>query len=126
MAFSQFSYSVTINIFYRFQFLIIGLTGRAAAFIDSGPLLLLLLLLLSSSCGAVVVPAACAAGASTRGRGPARVPTVQGLGELWISLEPSSPRGHVDVHLLRPRDLAGLAENLALSAQLGLAGDHRV
>ena len=43
-----------------------------------------------------------------------------------VLLEQSAPGGHVDVHLLRPRHLALLSEDLPLSPQLGLASDQWV
>ena len=46
--------------------------------------------------------------------------------EVEVPLEEAAPRGDVDVHLVGPRHLALLAEDLALAPQLGLARDHGV
>ena len=46
--------------------------------------------------------------------------------EVEVPLEEAAPRGDVDVHLPCPVHLALLAEDLALSPQLGLARDHGV
>ena len=42
------------------------------------------------------------------------------LGQPDVLLEESAPGRHVDVHLLRPRHLPLLPEDLALPSQLGL------
>jgi len=49
-----------------------------------------------------------------------------GLLEVEVPLEEPAPRGHVDVHLVRPWDLALLPEDLSLAPQLRTAGDQRV
>ena len=46
--------------------------------------------------------------------------------KVEVPLEEAAPRGDVDVHLPCPVHLALLAEDLALSPQLGLARDHGV
>ena len=46
--------------------------------------------------------------------------------EVEVPLEEPAPRGHVDVHLVRPRHLPLLPEDLSLPPQFRTAGDQRV
>lgn len=109
-----------VILFVRGIYYVVGLTGRASALINPRSLWWLLLLSIYRRGAVVSVPA------RGRRRGPGRASTVQRLWELWVSLEPSPPGGHVDVHLLGSGDLTRLAEDLPLSAQLRLPSDHGV
>ena len=49
-----------------------------------------------------------------------------GLLEVQVPLEQPAPRGHVDVHLIGPRDLSLLTEDLSLTSQLRPPRNQRI